>query len=87
MKSNFIAYASELPGILIPVILVAVFGIVVLVVILVKKHVKAFKDEEEPKSEKEIAAENLDRLLQPIEDPEQSSQFEEYDKKQNDEEK
>lgn len=60
--------ADSLPAILIPIFLVLFFGIIVIVVILLKKHVKIFKNDEKPKSDKEIAAEELDRLLQPVED-------------------
>ena len=42
--------------------------IIVVVVIIVKRHVKVFQSEEKPKTDKEIAQEELDRLLQPIEE-------------------
>ena len=58
---------DNLPAILIPVILVAVFGLIVLLVMMLKKHVKWFKSDEKPKSDKEIAQEELDRLLEPVE--------------------
>ncbi len=61
-------YANDLPAILIPIILVAVFGLIVLLVIMLKKHVKWFKSDEKPKSDKEIAQEELDRILEPVED-------------------
>lgn len=74
MKLNFLADA--MPAILIPIILVAVFGVIVVVVIMIKRHVKIFKDDEKPKSDKEIAAEELDRILEPVEDlkPEQKDE-------------
>lgn len=53
---------------LIPVILVAVFGVIVIAVILLKRHVKFFQSDEKPKSDKEIASEELDRLLEPVEE-------------------
>ena len=56
------------PPVLIPVIFVAFFGVIVLVVILLKKKVKIFRNDEKPKSDKEIAAEELDRLLEPVEE-------------------
>ena len=61
-------YADTMPAILIPILLVALFGVIVIIVILLKKHVKIFKSDEKPKSDKEIAAEELDRLLEPVED-------------------
>ena len=60
-------YANDFPPILIPIILVAVFGLIVLLVIMLKRHVKIFKSDEQPKSDKEIAQEELDRILQPVE--------------------
>ena len=53
---------------LIPLIIVAVFGVIVLAVILLKRHVKFFQSDEKPKNEKEIAEEELNRLLEPIEE-------------------
>lgn len=60
--------ADALPAILTPIILLAVFGVIVLIVILIKKKVKIFKSDEQPKSDKEIAAEELDRLLEPVDE-------------------
>ena len=69
---------DALQGILIPIILVAVFGVIVIAVILIKRHVSVFKSDEKPKSDREIAAEELDRLLQPIEDEEAAAQVNSY---------
>lgn len=66
-------------GWLTPVIIVAVFGVIVLAVILVKKHVKPFQNEEKPKSDKEVAQEELDRILRPVEDDEAKNQMQEYE--------
>jgi len=60
--------AQDIAPILVPIILVAVFGIIVLVVVLVKRKVKFFQNDEKPKSDREIAAEELDRILEPIEE-------------------
>ena len=49
--------ASSMPGWAIPLIIVAVFGIIVVGVILVKKYVHFFQSDEKPKSDKEIAKE------------------------------
>ncbi len=68
MKFLPLPVLADIAPILIPVILVAAFGIIVLVVILVKRHVKAFQSDEKPKSDKEIAQEELDRILQPMEE-------------------
>ncbi len=61
-------YAESFPTILIPIILVAVFGLIVFLVIMLKRHVKWFKSDEQPKSDKEIAQEELDRILEPVEE-------------------
>ena len=50
------------------IILVAIFGVIVLGVILIKKYVPAFKNTDKPKSEKEIAEEEVDRLVVDIEE-------------------
>lgn len=60
--------ADNMPAILIPIILVAVFGVIVIIVIMLKRHVSIFKDNEKPKSDKEIAAEELDHILEPVEE-------------------
>ena len=48
--------------------LVIFFGIIVLAVILVKKYVKPFQNTEKPKSDKEIAEEEVNRLVTDITD-------------------
>ena len=68
-------------GWLTPVIIVAVFGLIVLIVIRVKKHVKTFQSDEKPKSDKEVAAEELDRILEPIEDEKAQQQMRDFDPK------
>lgn len=50
------------------IVLVAIFGVIVLGVILIKKYVPAFKNTDKPKSEKEIAEEEVDRLVVDIEE-------------------
>ena len=57
-----------MPPVLIALIIVAIFGVIVLGVILLKKNTKLFRNDEKPKTDKEIAAEELDRILQPIDD-------------------
>lgn len=48
--------------------LVIIFGVIVLGVILLKKYVKIFQNEEGPKSDKEIAEEEVRRVLTEITD-------------------
>ena len=56
-------------------------AVIVLIVILVKKHVKTFQSDEKPKSDKEVAAEELDRILEPIEDEKAQQQMRDFDPK------
>lgn len=60
---------SGMPTIIIIIVLVAFFGLVVLLVILLKKHVPGLKNTEKPKSDKEIAREELDRILETVDEP------------------
>lgn len=58
---NFLSITDN-PVILV-LILVAAFGVIVLGVILIKKYVPAFKNTDTLKSEKEIAEEEVNRLV------------------------
>lgn len=60
-------YVSEHGWLFLLIILLA-FGAIVLAVILLKKYSPHFKSQEKPKSEEEIAKEEVDRLIQPMED-------------------
>ena len=75
MKTNVIL-SSSFPAWAVPVLIVGIFGVIVLIVILLKKHVKLFQSHEQPKSDKEVAAEELD--------PEAKKQMADYDKKDSD---
>ena len=57
MNMTHIINAYAMATWLVPVILVAVFGVIVIAVILLKRHVKFFQSDEKPKSDKEIASE------------------------------
>jgi FtsZ-interacting cell division protein ZipA len=50
------------------VMLVIIFGVIVLGVWLVRKYVPAFKSDDKPKSDKEIAEEEVRRMTQPVDD-------------------
>lgn len=63
---------------LIIIILVAFFGLVVLAVFLVRKYSKAFQSDEKPKSVDEVAAEEVDRVLEDVEDEEVAAKMQEY---------
>lgn len=69
-----------------PVIL-GFFILLVGAIILVKRHVKVFKNEEKPKTKEEIAQEELDRLLVPIEEQPEAKPEEEEEKPEEPEEK
>ena len=53
-------------------VILGIFVVIVGVVIFLKRHLKAFKSDEKPKSDREIAAEELNRILQPIEEEEEN---------------
>lgn len=57
-------------------VILGIFAIIVIAVILVKRHVKIFQNQEQPKTDKEIAQEELDRLLQPIEEEKKTDEEE-----------
>ncbi len=61
--------------------LLLIFGVIVAGVILVKKYAKPFQNTEKPKSDKEIAEEELNRLLVDVEDDEAKKEMENYAKK------
>lgn len=81
MKSSLMTLAGMNP-IFIVLILVAFFGVIVLLIILLKRHVPGLKDDSKPKSEKEIAKEELDRVLVPIDEPKQEEKKEEAEAKE-----
>jgi|GEM_PF-1308727 hypothetical protein len=75
--------ASSNPTWLILVLLIAFFGVIALVVFLLRKRFKLNKTEK-PKDEKEVAKENLSHFLEDVDDPETQKQFDEYSEKQED---
>lgn len=56
-------------GWVIILVLLLVFGAIVAAVILVRRKSKYFKNDEKPKSEKEIAQEEVNRVLESVDDP------------------
>jgi hypothetical protein len=56
--------------------LLVIFGAIVILVILAKKYLKPFQSDDKPKSEKEIAEEEVNRLVRPVEDEETARQME-----------
>ncbi len=63
--------------------LLLIFGVIVVAVILVKKYVKPFQNTEKPKSDKEIAEEELNRLLVDVDDEGTKKEMETYAKEMN----
>lgn len=61
-------YATDLTGLWYVLGLVAIFGVIVLVVILIKKYGKHFRNDEKPKSDQEIAEEEVKRMVVDIDD-------------------
>ena len=62
--------------------LLAFFGLLIFIIIQVKKHVNAFKIEKPDISEEQAAQEELDRVLVPIEDEEIVKQMDEASKEE-----
>jgi FtsZ-interacting cell division protein ZipA len=59
---------ADLTGLWYVLGLVAIFGVIVLIVMLIKKYGKHFKSEEKPKSDKEIAEEEVKRMVVDVDD-------------------
>ncbi|MCI2111329.1 MAG: hypothetical protein LKK13_03180 [Bacilli bacterium] len=76
MKDVILSAFYEQPWFII-VMLLAVFGLIVFAVIMVKRYAPAFKSDEKPKSDKEIAEEEVNRMVRPVEDEETARQMEE----------
>lgn len=69
--------SAGLESLLFIAIIVAIMGIIVLGVILVKKYVKPLRIQKDEISEEQAAKEELDRVLIPIEDENVQKQMEE----------
>lgn len=78
MKNLINALSSSNMSIVILLVLVGFFALIVLLVILLKKHLPGLKNQEKPKSDKEIAKEELDRVLEKVDDPETEKQMQEF---------
>ncbi len=74
-------FTDNLPW-LIPLILVAFFGAIVFAIIMIKRHTNFFKDDEKPKSEAEVAEEELERVLQPVEDESVAESMSKFDQEE-----
>lgn len=72
---------DSLPSWLIIIILLAIFGSIVVAVILLRKYAKPFKSTEKPKSDKEVAQEEVARLTQELEEGEYEAAKERKERK------
>lgn len=79
MNNYLSALASSTNSIIIILVLVGFFALVVLLVILLKRHVPGLTNNEKPKSDKEIAKEELDRVLEKVDDPEAEKQMQAFE--------
>jgi len=70
---NLFVLDSNLPGWLFIIIILAVFGFIVVAVILLKKYSPLFKSDEKPKSDEEIAKEEVERLTVPMDEKDNKS--------------
>jgi FtsZ-interacting cell division protein ZipA len=61
-------FESNMTGLWYVLGLVAIFGVIVIAVILIKKYGKHFKNDEKPKSDKEIADEEVKRMVVDVDD-------------------
>ena len=78
---NMITFAKELPVWSYILIFVAFFGLIVAIVIVVKKFVKPLQIKKPETKEEDFVQEELDRILVPVEDEEIKKQMEEAAKK------
>ncbi len=67
---NKIIILDGMPGWLYPILIVVIFGVIALVVFLLRKYAKPFKSDEKPKTDKEIAQEEVARLTKELDDEE-----------------
>ena len=73
---------SGMPGWLIPLVLLAIFAVIALGVFLIRKYAKPFKNDEKPKSDKEIAEEEVQRLTKELDEEEYEAAKERKKKKE-----
>lgn len=76
--------ANSIHSLLFIVIILAFFGLIALVVFILRKHLPSLRDDgEKPATKEEAAKEALDRILVPIEDNDENKEKE--DSKENNE--
>lgn len=67
--------------ILLILLILVIFGLLALGVFLARKYIPAFKSQEKPKSDREIAEEEVKRVTQELEEEEQKQEEEEEERK------
>lgn len=67
---NKVTILSGMPAWLFPILIVVIFGVIALGVFLLRKYAKPFKSDEKPKTDKEIAQEEVARLTQELDEEE-----------------
>ncbi len=77
------ALAASTNTLVILLVLVGFFALIVLLVIVLKRHLPGLKNQEKPKSDKEIAKEELDRILETVDDPETEKQMQDFEAEKN----
>lgn len=76
--------ANSIHPLLFIVIILAFFGLIALVVFILRKHLPSLRDDgEKPVSKEEAAKEALDRILVPIEDNDESKEKEDSKEENN----
>ena len=78
---NMITFAKELPVWSYILIFVAFFGLIVAIVIVVKKFIKPLQIKKPETKEDDFIQEELDRILVPVEDEEIKKQMDEAARK------
>ncbi|MBP5091869.1 MAG: hypothetical protein J6328_04865 [Bacilli bacterium] len=63
-------------------VLIVFFGGIVFAVIMLKRHAGIFKSDEAPKSEEEVAKEELARVLEDVEDENAAKQMAEFNQEE-----
>ncbi len=80
---NLLNALSSTNPLVIVLVLVGFFALIVLLVIVLKRHLPGLKNQEKPKSDKEIAKEELDRILETVDDPETEKQMQDFEAEKN----
>ena len=67
------------PGLIAMIVLLVVFGIIIFVIIMLKRHTNLFHKDEKPSDEK-ITKDELNRVLEDVKDEDTKKAMEDFDK-------